>query len=33
MPRLVYDGLVGDTVPSPYNQDIIWLQERSTRKK
>jgi prepilin-type N-terminal cleavage/methylation domain-containing protein len=33
MPRLVYDGLVGDTVPSPYNQDVIWLQERSTRQR
>ena len=33
MPRLVRDGLVRDSYVSPYNRDITWLQERSTRKK
>jgi prepilin-type N-terminal cleavage/methylation domain-containing protein len=33
MPPLVRDGLVPDHGRSPYNQDIIWLQDRSTRRK
>jgi hypothetical protein len=33
MPPLVYDGLVPDHVASPYNEDIAWLQERSTRRR
>jgi prepilin-type N-terminal cleavage/methylation domain-containing protein/prepilin-type processing-associated H-X9-DG protein len=33
MPPLVHDGLVPDQYPSPNNRDIIWLQERSTRRK
>lgn len=33
MPRLVPGGLIPDIYPSPYNPDVIWLQERSTRKK
>ena len=32
MPPLVHDGLISDWRPSPNNQDIQWLQERSTRK-
>jgi len=33
MPSLVHDGLIPDQLPSPHNRDVIWLQERSTRKK
>jgi hypothetical protein len=33
MPPLVRDGLIPDYTRSPYNQDVIWLQERSTRKR
>ena len=33
MPPLVQNGQVNDGFPSPRNLDIIWLQERSTRKK
>ena len=33
MPPLLDTGLINDTFVSPYNNDIIWLQERSTRKK
>ena len=33
MPPLERDGLIPDIVPSRYNKDVIWLQERSTRKK
>lgn len=33
MPPLVPSGLVPDQYPSPNNPDIIWLQERSTRRK
>ena len=33
MPPLVQGGLINDGYVSPYNQDIVWLQERSTRKK
>ncbi len=33
MPPLVQNGEVNDGFPSPRNPDIIWLQERSTRKK
>jgi len=32
-PPLVNGGLIPDVVPSPENKDIIWLQERGTRKK
>lgn len=31
-PPLVKGGLIPDIGPSPNNRDIIWLQERSTRK-
>ena len=31
-PPLVKDGLIHDIGPSPNNRDIIWLQERSTRR-
>ena len=33
MPPLKPDGLINDTYVSPYNKDVTWLQERSTRKK
>ncbi len=33
MPALVQNGEVNDGFASPRNPDIIWLQERSTRKK
>ena len=33
MPPLVTDGNVQDHLHSPYNKDVLWLQERSTRKK
>jgi prepilin-type N-terminal cleavage/methylation domain-containing protein len=33
MPPLVRDGPIPDVLPSPHNKDIIWLQERSTRRK
>jgi prepilin-type N-terminal cleavage/methylation domain-containing protein len=33
MPPLVKDGLVRDVYPSPDNPDILWLQERSTRRR
>jgi hypothetical protein len=33
MPPLVPDGQVNDGFASPRNKDIVWLQERSTRKK
>jgi prepilin-type processing-associated H-X9-DG protein len=33
MPRLKWNQLVPDQYPSPRNPDIIWLQERSTRRK
>lgn len=33
MPPLVTDGGIQDDVRSPYNQDVLWLQERSTRRK
>jgi prepilin-type N-terminal cleavage/methylation domain-containing protein/prepilin-type processing-associated H-X9-DG protein len=32
-PPLVRNGLVKDIFASPYNPDIAWLQERSTRPK
>ncbi len=32
MPPLVKGGLVPDTISSPHNKDVIWLQERCTRK-
>ena len=32
MPALVQGGEINDGFPSPRNQDILWLQERSTRK-
>jgi len=31
-PPLVKGGLVPDIIPSPNNKDVIWLQERCTRK-
>ena len=33
MPKLVPNGFVPDQLASPNNRDIIWLQERSTRKR
>ena len=33
MPKLVPDGFVPDQLASPNNRDILWLQERSTRKR
>ncbi|SRR6266404_1599293 len=33
MPPLVTDGNVADWVRSPYNKDVLWIQERSTRRK
>ncbi len=33
MPPLVTDGLIPDILASPRNRDVIWLQERSTRRK
>ena len=33
MPPLVKDGNVPDQIRSPYNKDVIWLQDHSTRKK
>ena len=32
MPPLVRDGLIPDQYPSPYNPDVLWIQERSTRR-
>src|SRR5437660_534667 len=32
MPPLVPGGLIPDIISSPNNQDILWLQERCTRK-
>jgi len=31
-PSLVKDDLIPDVVPSPNNRDVVWLQERCTRK-
>jgi hypothetical protein len=33
MPPLVKDGNVPDQIRSPYNKDVIWLQDHSTRKR
>jgi prepilin-type N-terminal cleavage/methylation domain-containing protein len=33
MPSLVRGGLIPDQFPSPNNPDVIWLQERTTRKR
>jgi prepilin-type N-terminal cleavage/methylation domain-containing protein len=33
MPALVRDGDVPDNIRSPYNKDVLWIQERSTRRK
>ena len=33
MPPLVGNGQVNDQFASPRNQDVMWLQERATRKK
>jgi len=33
MPPIVLGGLISDQIPTPNNQDVVWLQERSTRKK
>jgi len=33
MPPLVYNGLIPDILSSPRNPDVVWLQERSTRRK
>ena len=33
MPHLVLGGDVPDQLRSPGNQDVIWLQERTTRKR
>jgi hypothetical protein len=32
MPPLVTGGGIPDQFPSPYNRDILWLQERATRR-
>ncbi len=32
-PALVPNGEINDGFPSPRNQDVVWLQERATRKK
>jgi len=32
-PPLVKGGRIPDVVPSPFNPDVIWLQNRSTRKR
>jgi prepilin-type N-terminal cleavage/methylation domain-containing protein len=32
MPPLVKGGLISDVLASPYNKDVIWIQERTTRK-
>ena len=33
MPALVPDGLVRDVFSSPNNPDVVWLQQRATRRK
>jgi prepilin-type processing-associated H-X9-DG protein len=33
MPALINDGLVFDIFSTPNNRDVIWLQERATRRK
>ena len=33
MPPLVENGQVNDQFRSPRNQDVMWLQERATRRK
>jgi prepilin-type N-terminal cleavage/methylation domain-containing protein/prepilin-type processing-associated H-X9-DG protein len=33
MPPIVLGGLIPDHISTPNNQDVVWLQERSTRKK
>ena len=33
MPALVRDGDVPDNIRSPYNKDVLWIQERTTRRK
>jgi hypothetical protein len=33
MPPLEKDGFVRDVFPSPNNPDVLWLQERATRRK
>jgi len=33
MPPLVQGGLIPDHISTPNNRDVVWLQERSTRKK
>ncbi len=33
MPPLLQSGEVNDIFRTPYNKDVVWLQERSTRKK
>ncbi|MDB6122368.1 MAG: hypothetical protein JWQ71_1361 [Pedosphaera sp.] len=32
MPRVIRNGAIMDIYPSPNNPDVVWLQERSTRK-
>jgi prepilin-type N-terminal cleavage/methylation domain-containing protein len=32
MPPLVMEGLIPDQYPSPNNLDVLWIQERSTRR-
>ena len=32
MPPIIRGGLIPDVVASPRNRDIVWLQERATRK-
>lgn len=32
MPPVVRDGLIPDQYPSPFNPDVLWIQERSTRR-
>jgi hypothetical protein len=33
MPPVVRDGNVADWIRSPYNRDVIWIQEHSTRRR
>jgi prepilin-type N-terminal cleavage/methylation domain-containing protein/prepilin-type processing-associated H-X9-DG protein len=33
IPPLVPDGEISDIISSPRNRDVVWLQERSTRRK
>jgi prepilin-type processing-associated H-X9-DG protein len=32
-PPLIKDGRISDILKSPFNPDVIWLQDRSTRRR